>query len=131
MTPFRLGAVRGVSRCECSMQNSAQETTPSLLRDWSDGTPDVSAAYDDAGRVLTLASSTGTVAFGYNDANDLVSETQDIQSPVNLPPKTLGCSYDADGNRTGGGRRGSITGRAARASRGSTTRTTPPTSLRR
>ena len=72
-----------------------------LLGDWSDATPDVAATYDDAGRVLTLGNGVSTLSYSYNDANELMSETQDIQSPVDLPAKTVAYTYDADGNRAG------------------------------
>jgi RHS repeat-associated protein len=84
-----------------------------LTCDWSDTTKDVKKTYDNAGRVLTMAngtlSGTGATAtlsgivsaltYTYDDANNLLSETQDLENPVNLPPKTVAYTYDADGNR--------------------------------
>ena len=71
---------------------------PTLL-DWSDATPDVSKTYDAASRVLRASSSVSLLSYTYDIANQLVSETQAIAAPVNLPAKTVGYTYDADGNR--------------------------------
>jgi YD repeat-containing protein len=57
--------------------------------DWSDSTPDITKTYDAAGRVLTLSTQHSTLIYTYNAANELLSETQDLQAPVNLPPRTV------------------------------------------
>jgi RHS repeat-associated protein len=67
--------------------------------DWSDGTPDVTAAYDTRGRLVSLNNGISALNYAYDDAGQLTGETQDINSPVDLPAKTVGYSYDQDGNR--------------------------------
>ena len=70
------------------------------LRDWSDTTPDVSAAYDARGLLTSLVNSASTLTYGYDDARQILSETQDVNAPsANLPAKTVAFTYDADGNR--------------------------------
>lgn len=39
------------------------------------------------------------LTFAYDDAGQIVSETQDVNAPVNLPAKTVEYTYDADGSR--------------------------------
>ncbi len=70
-------------------------------RTWSDGTPAVSIGYDTAGRLGTLSSSVSALSYTYDDANHLLSETQDLNAPLDLAPLTVGYSYDVDGNRSG------------------------------
>ena len=67
--------------------------------DWSDATPDVALACDDAGRVVAATSSVSALSYRYNAAGELVSETQEIRVPQAQPARTLGYRYDADGNR--------------------------------
>jgi RHS repeat-associated protein len=73
---------------------------PTLI-DWSDATPDVSATYDGASRLLTLNNANSALTYTYDAAGQVLSETQDLQSPVDLPAKTISYSYDVDGNRSG------------------------------
>jgi RHS repeat-associated protein len=71
------------------------------LLDWSDATPDVSVTYDATGRLLTLNNANSALTYSYDAAGQPLSETQDLQSPVDLPAKTVSYSYDVDGNRDG------------------------------
>jgi RHS repeat-associated protein len=64
---------------------------------WSDSTPAVAKTYDVAGRLLTLNSSVSALSYTYDDANQLISETQQI-----LPdqaPMSFSYTYDQDGRR--------------------------------
>jgi YD repeat-containing protein len=71
---------------------------PTLL-DWSDSTPDITASYDAVGRILALSNSNSALTYTYDNDNRLLSETQDINSPVNLAAKTVSYTYDVDSNR--------------------------------
>jgi RHS repeat-associated protein len=71
------------------------------LSDWSDATPDVTSTYDEAGRLLTMASSVSALSYTYDTANQLTSETQQIMTDGG--PKSVLYSYDLDGNRAGVG----------------------------
>jgi RHS repeat-associated protein len=64
---------------------------------WSDSTPAVAKSYDAAGRLLTLTSSVSALSYSYDDANQMLSETQQILSDGG--PKSVGYTYDDDGNR--------------------------------
>jgi RHS repeat-associated protein len=77
----------------CAYDNRNRQT----LSDWSDATPDVTSAYDAAGRLLTMASSVSILSYTYDDANQLLSETQQIMSDGG--PKSVLYAYNADGNR--------------------------------
>ena len=55
--------------------------------DWSDATPDVAASYDARGRLLAVSNPHSALSYSYDDAGQLLAETQDLQSPVNLPPR--------------------------------------------
>ena len=64
---------------------------------WSDSTPAVTKTYDAAGRVLTINSSVSVLAYMYDNANQLLGETQEIAGgPASV---TVNHTYDADGNR--------------------------------
>ena len=65
---------------------------------WNDAaTPEVTASYDAAGRVLTLNNANSALSYAYDDAGQLASESQ---NPTNGPgAKTTAYAYDADGNR--------------------------------
>ncbi|MEY2498024.1 MAG: hypothetical protein QOD12_1580 [Verrucomicrobiota bacterium] len=67
------------------------------LCDWSDATPDVTNTFDGAGRLLTMASSVSALSYTYDDASQLLSETQQIMADGG--PKSVLYSYDVDGNR--------------------------------
>jgi len=51
--------------------------------------------------VQTLVNANSALTFAYDDAMQLLGETQDINAPVNLSAKTVGYAYDLDGNRAG------------------------------
>jgi RHS repeat-associated protein len=70
-------------------------------RTWSDGTPAVALSYNAAGRLATLTNSASALTFTYDAAGQLLSETQDLNAPVNLAPLTVSYTYDVDGNRSG------------------------------
>jgi YD repeat-containing protein len=88
---------RGGQVRTCTYDNRNRKT----LSDWSDSTPDVSITYDVADRLLTMASSVAVLSYGYNQANELLSETQQIMADGG--PKSVIYAYDGDGNRTGVG----------------------------
>jgi RHS repeat-associated protein len=69
-----------------------------ILADWSDSTPDVSKTYDAAGRLLTMSSSVSTLTYTHDNANRLLSETQDMAGFAG-GPKTVSYTYNADGQR--------------------------------
>jgi YD repeat-containing protein len=69
------------------------------LLDWSDTTPDVATTYDADGRVLTLQNGVSSLAYSYDSANQLLSESQNIAGSAGA--KTVSYSYDADGLRSG------------------------------
>lgn len=69
-----------------------------LTCDWSDTTPDVVKTYDLAGRLLTMNNGVSNLAFTYDHANQLLSETQTILAS-GMGAKTVAYTYDADGNR--------------------------------
>jgi RHS repeat-associated protein len=64
------------------------------LADWSDSTPDVSKAYDAAGRLTNMTSSVSTLTYAYDAANQLLSETQAVVGQASLPVQY---TYDLDG----------------------------------
>ena len=65
---------------------------------WDDNkTPSVFRTYDAAGRLLTLDNGQSKLTYTYNKANELLSETQQINGqPAAL---TVQYTYDIDGNR--------------------------------
>ena len=63
---------------------------------WSDTTPSITRTFDAAGRLLTLVNSASAISFGYDAANQLASETSTLPGQ---PARTVGYTYDADGNR--------------------------------
>jgi YD repeat-containing protein len=65
--------------------------------DWSDSTPDVTMTYDAVGRLLTMNNGVSALSYTYNDANQLTSETQNINGAAG--PAVVGYSYNADGTR--------------------------------
>ena len=64
---------------------------------WSDITPSITRTFDTAGRLLTLVNSASAISFGYDAANQLASETTTLPGQ---PARTVGYTYDTDGNRT-------------------------------
>ncbi len=74
--------------------NRNRETAAS----WSDSTPATNKIYDVAGRLLTLSTSVSTLSYTYDNANQLLSETEQIMSDGG--PKSVTYAYDADGNRS-------------------------------
>jgi RHS repeat-associated protein len=67
------------------------------LSDWSDATPDVSTTYDALSRTITKTSSVSTLSYSYNDANEMLTETQSITGASG--PKTITYAYNSDGLR--------------------------------
>jgi len=63
---------------------------------WSDTTPAITRTFDAAGRLLTLVNSASAIGFGYDAANQLASETTTLPGQ---PARTIGYTYDVDGNR--------------------------------
>jgi RHS repeat-associated protein len=64
---------------------------------WSDGTTGFSRGYDSAGRLLTLTNPNATIAYAYDDAGQLLSETTTISGQA---ARMVSSQYDADGRRT-------------------------------
>lgn len=64
---------------------------------WSDATPAVGRAYDPAGRLTLLTNSVSALSYAYDDANQLLSETQTV---AGQPARTVQYTYDADGLRS-------------------------------
>lgn len=69
-----------------------------IQTNWSDNTLGVTTTYDSTGRVLTMNNNASALAFSYDAAGQVTSETQTIAGGAG--PKTIGYLYDADGNRT-------------------------------
>ncbi|MGH8659045.1 MAG: RHS repeat-associated core domain-containing protein [Gammaproteobacteria bacterium] len=61
--------------------------------DWSDATPDITTRYDAANRILRRKSSVSTLTYAYDEANQLLSETQAIRGTA---PKTIAYDYNED-----------------------------------
>ncbi len=62
---------------------------------WDDGTtPSITRTYDAAGRALKITSSVSTLRFGYDNANQLTRDTQNVAGTGN---KILIYTYNADG----------------------------------
>lgn len=64
---------------------------------WSDDTPGVDKTYDAVGRTLTMIGGVSTLSYTYDEANQLLSETQQIMD--NAAPLSVLYSYDLDGRR--------------------------------
>ena len=64
---------------------------------WDDGTPGATSVYDAADRVLAVNSNVSALTYAYDDAGQLLSETQNISGGGGA--KIVDYSYDADGNR--------------------------------
>lgn len=64
---------------------------------WDDGTPGATSVYDAANHLLSLNSSVSALSYAYDVAGQLLSETEDINGGDGA--KTVGYSYDLDGNR--------------------------------
>ncbi len=66
---------------------------------WNAGTygQDTTTTYDAASRVTSIVSGPTTVAFGYDNANHKISETQTLSG---LPARTVSVAPDVDGNRS-------------------------------
>jgi len=65
---------------------------------WDDSTPDVTTTYDSASRLLGLVTEVSVLSYTYDDANELLSETQQIMSDGG--PKSVVYTYDLDSNRS-------------------------------
>lgn len=65
------------------------------LCDWNDSTPDVSREYDDASRLLTLANGVSKLTYSYDDANQRLSETQNIDGSAGAKSVTYDYNLDA------------------------------------
>lgn len=65
---------------------------------WDDGmTPAVAKTYDAAGRLLTLNNDVSDLSYTYDEANQLLSETQNVHGSAS--PVTVSYSYTPDGLR--------------------------------
>ena len=68
--------------------------------DWSDDTPDVLYEYDQAGHLVTLSNSVSRLTYIHNDADELLSQTQDIaldKAGHDPKPRTIQYTIDPDG----------------------------------
>lgn len=63
---------------------------------WSDGTPEVTTAYDAVGRVSSLQNTHATLGFTYDYAGQLLSESQ---APAGGNAVTVSNTYTDDGQR--------------------------------
>lgn len=64
---------------------------------WNDGlTPSVNSGYDAAGRLTSISNSNSSIAYDYNNADELISETQTLAGMA--APKAIGYSYNSDGD---------------------------------
>jgi RHS repeat-associated protein len=64
---------------------------------WSDGvTPTATKTYDAASRLLTNNNGVSSLSYAYDATNQLLSETSAVAPTA---PKTIGYTYDSDGNR--------------------------------
>ncbi len=93
-TPMTVYRNRAAQTMSCTFDNRGRET----FCDYSDtATPDVTNTYDLAGRKLSCTTSVSSCAYAYDDANQLLSETQ---TPAALATAfTVAYTYDSDGNR--------------------------------
>jgi RHS repeat-associated protein len=64
---------------------------------WSDGTPSISRTYDAASRVKTMSSSVSALSYTYDEANELLSETQAVAGGGSA--KQVSYTYTLDGLR--------------------------------
>jgi RHS repeat-associated protein len=64
---------------------------------WSDSTPDISRTFDALGRVLAEDDGIAQLAFSYDAANQLVSETTALTGQAT---RTVAYTHDADGRRS-------------------------------
>jgi RHS repeat-associated protein len=64
---------------------------------WNDGTPGATSVYDAANRVVALNSDVSALSYAYDDAGQLLRETQSISGGGGA--KVVEYSHDADGNR--------------------------------
>ncbi|PYI94663.1 MAG: hypothetical protein DME97_01420 [Verrucomicrobia bacterium] len=64
---------------------------------WNDSTPGATSVYDAANKILALNSSVSALSYAYDDAGQLLSETQNISGGGGA--EIVDYSYDADGNR--------------------------------
>jgi len=86
---------RDGSTMSCTYDNRGRET----FCNYSDpSTPDVTKAYDEAGRLLSASTSVASHDYVYDDANQLRSETTVLAglSPASF---AVAYTYDLDGNR--------------------------------
>ena len=63
----------------------------------NDTTPSITRTYDPVNRLLTLKSSVSSLTYKYNNANELISETQSVSGAG--VPKTIGYGSNKDGLR--------------------------------
>lgn len=66
--------------------------------DWSDATPDVTRTYDAVGRLTSITNGNVPLAYTYDSANQLLSETYTFGGV--LGNKIVTYTYDVDGNRS-------------------------------
>ena len=64
---------------------------------WNDGlTPSVNSGYDAIGRLTSISNSNSSITYTYNNADELISETQTLAGMA--APKAIGYSYNSDGD---------------------------------
>src|SRR5262249_27538313 len=73
------------------------ERNREIHSEWTDGTPAIDRTYDVASRLLTMTSSVSSLAYTYDDANQLTSESQTITGGG--PTKIVGYDHNLDGLR--------------------------------
>ncbi|HEX5154387.1 MAG TPA: RHS repeat-associated core domain-containing protein [Parafilimonas sp.] len=81
--------------CTYLYDNRNRQTSAS----WNDGfTPAVARSYDAAGRLRTISSTVSAIQYGYNNANELVADTENVAGIANS--KVVAYQYNADGLRS-------------------------------
>ena len=65
---------------------------------WNDNTPAITSSYDAASRLLTLSSDVSSLAYAYDVANQLLSETQVI-AEIGAETRSIKYTYNEDGLR--------------------------------
>ena len=68
-----------------------------LVSDWSDVTPDITRAYDAAGRLTLLDNVNARLTYAYDAANQLLAETTRLAGSA--VDRAVAYGYNPDGNR--------------------------------
>ena len=64
---------------------------------WNDGlTPAMNSGYDAAGRLTSISNSNSSIAYAYNNADELISETQTLAGMATA--KAIAYNYNSDGD---------------------------------